>query len=225
MSVELRPPRMEDAEALVAMFKRFDRAYGSDSESLEELRVWFETPGFDMTLDARVALRNDAIVAYGDVGDAGRDGKFVYVDLRPDPESFDAAPAVFDFLEGRAAEFLSPEGVMKAWAPERAEELRGLIESRGFDFDRYSFRMGMALNAEPPEPKWPPGTSLLPFRRETDTEIVYEVHQEAFSEESDRVRDRFDEWQHWMQREPFDSELWFLAYAADELAGVSLCRG
>jgi mycothiol synthase len=225
VSVELRPPQREDADALAAMFERFGSTYGADLESVTDIEAWFDNPGADMERDARVALLDGTIVGYADASDAARDGKFVYLDMRSESaHRGDAEPALLDFVEHRARDLAVRGGVIKVWAPKDAEELRRLIEARGFAFDSYSFRMGIDLTEEPPEPVWPAGITVRSFRRDQDTETVYEAHQEAFSEEPDHFRDPFDEWQHWSFRDGFDPALWFLAEDGDELAGISLCR-
>lgn len=225
VSVELRPPRLQDAAALVGLFGEFGRMYDADHESQSDIESWFTNPGMDLNRDARIALIGDEIAGYGDVGDAGKDGRMLYLDVRLDPERLDTAtPPLFDFVEARAAELAGPGSVVKVWSPERAEGLRRLIEDRGYVFDSYSLRMGIKLDGELPAPEWPDDISLRPFDRENDTELVYAVNQEAFEDEPDHVRDPYDEWVHWALREPFDPALWFLAFDGGELAGISLCR-
>lgn len=224
MSVELRPPRVEDAVELAVLFKRFGDAYGAEYERHPDIETWFTNPGMDLERDARIALEDSAIVGYGDAGDAGGEGSFVYLDLRIDPDRIhDVAPVVLDFAEGRALELAREGGVLKAWTPERAAELGALYGERGFAFDHLSLRMEVELGEEPATPEWPEGISVRTFR-ETDTKAVYEADQEAFADEPDHVREPFDEWTHFAFRDPFDPELWFLAFDGDEVAGLSLCR-
>ena len=226
MSVELRSPRMEDAAELARVFGVFAREYGEgDYESASDLETWFTNPGMNLEADARVAVADGEIVGYGDVSDAARDGTTIYLDLRVLPsQAGQIEPALFDFMEGRAGELTRREGTLRIWSPERAEHLRGLIAERGFTFEKYSFRMGIELDDEIPEPEWPEGIVLRPFDRDADTDLVYEVNQEAFEDEPGHVRDPYDEWRHSAFREPFDPGLWVLAFDGRELAGISLCR-
>jgi len=225
MSVQLRPPRFEDAAALAAVFGEFGRTFGADLESVVELESWFTSPGVDLDRDARVALIDGEIVGYGDASDAANDGMAIYLDLRVHPAHVGKAEsALFDFLEDRAAELAKPGAVLRIWSPDRIESLRQLIERRGYEFDSYSFRMGIELDGELPEPEWPEDISLRPFDRESDTRLVYGANQEAFEDEPGHVRDPYDEWVHWAFHEPFDPDLWFLAFDGGELAGISLCR-
>jgi mycothiol synthase len=222
MDVKLRPPCIEDVDAIADMSARFSSEY---LESPAELRTWFDQPGWDAERNARVAEIDGAVVGYGDVSDAARDGLFVYLDARSDPTHREAVePVLLDFVVGRGMDLCAGGGALKIWAPKEADGLRALIEGRGFDFDHYSFRMGADLAEAPPQPEWPEGISLRTFRPDVDTEAVYEAHQTAFEEEPDSFRDPLDEWKHWSFREPFDPELWFLAHEGDSLAGISLCR-
>ena len=224
MSVELRPPELADAAALAGMFGEFAQAYGTEHDFQQDIEAWFTNPGMNLEQDARIALIDGEVAGYGDVGDAGKDGKAVYLDLRFHPEHPDAIAPLFDFVEGRAGELVKPGGKIRVWAPEAAQDFRTLIEDRGYAFDSYSFRMGRELDGDISEPQWPEDISVRTFDRDNDTRLVYEVNQEAFEDEPGHVRDPYDEWAHWAFREPFDPELWFLAFDGGELAGISLCR-
>jgi mycothiol synthase len=225
MSVELRPPKVEDAPALAACFREFGRAYGADIESQGDLESWLANPGLDIDRDARVVLVEGDVVGYGDVSDAAQDGLAIYFDMRVRAEhSGEAEAALLEFLEDRAAELAKPGATLKIWSPERAENLRSLIAEHGFEFANYSVRMEVSLEGELPAPEWPEGIAVRSFDRDSDAGLVYEVSQEALEDEPDHVRDPFDEWKHYAFRDPFDPTLWFLAFDGGELTGISLCR-
>jgi mycothiol synthase len=224
MDVTLCPPRLEDAGAIADMFAEFARAYGTEHDFQQDIENWFTNPGMDLERDALVALLDGGIVGYADASDAGRDGSALYIDLRFHPDHPEAVEPLFGFAEGRAEELVKPGGTIRAWAPKAAEGLRSSIESRGYTFNNFSFRMGRSLEGDISEPRWPEGIELRPFDRESDTVLVYDASQEALEDEPGHVRDPYDEWLHYAFREPFDPELWFLAFDGGELAGVSLCR-
>jgi hypothetical protein len=56
VSVELRPPRREDAAAIATALNEFNRTFGFDLDSPEEGAVWLEFPSFDLERDVRVAV-------------------------------------------------------------------------------------------------------------------------------------------------------------------------
>jgi mycothiol synthase len=219
VSVELRPPRPEDAGAIAEV----SRLFGDADLTVSDLESWFGVPSLDLERDARVALLDGTIVAYGDVGDAASGGKFLWTDVRAHPRHPAAAAALLDFVESRARELAADGGLIKAWSPEQAEGWRELLESRGYGLHHYSLRMAIDVVDEPPPPEWPEGISVRPFRS-GDEQPVYEVQQETFSDQRDFSREPFDEWSQWSFREPFDPGLWLLAFEGDELAGISLCR-
>lgn len=217
--MELRPPRTDDAPAIVEVTHR----WGFPDETVADVEMWFEMPSVDLGRNARVAVSDGAVVGYGDVGDRSGEGKLFWLDARGERE---ALPGVLDFLEGRARELARQEDAkLKAWSPEPNAEWRAVLEARGFELDRYSFQMRMELPDQLPEPDWPEGITVRTYRKEEDEQAVYETHQETFSDERDFERDPFDEWKQWSYREPFDPELWFLALDGDELVGVLLGRG
>jgi len=129
------------------------------------------------------------------------------------------------FVDGKAVGYAdifnsSREGKV---TPEKAAALRELLESRGFFFEHFSFRMVAELEDDLPDPEWPEEISVRTFRDE-DLRAVHELHQETFGDLRDHSRTPFDVWRHWTLREPFEPGLPFLALADDELAGISICR-
>ena len=224
MTVELRPPRRDDAHAIAAALNAFNRPAGFDLDTPEEVGVWLELPSIDFERDARVGFVDGRIVGYSEASDPSGEGKFVYMDVRADPAHPEAGAALFDFAEEHARELAVPGGRVKLWTPEGAAAWRRFLESRGYVVQRQSLRMFARLEREPPEPDWPAGVSIRTFRRDDDERAVYELQQETFSDQRDYVPDTFEDWLHWSLSDPFDPELWFLAEAEDELVGISLCR-
>jgi mycothiol synthase len=225
VSVELRPPLLEDAAAIADALNEFNRPAGFDLDTSEEVGVWLELPSIDFEQDARIALVDGRIVGYSEASDSSGEGKFVYMEVRADPACPEAGVALFDFAEDHARELAAQGGKLKIWTPEGAVKWRDVIESRGYTLDHHSLRMIAGLEQAPPEPVWPDGVSVRTFRGEYDEHAVYEVQQETFSDQRDFTPESFEDWRHWSQRDPFDPGLWFLAVQGDELAGISLCRG
>jgi len=223
MTIQLRSPRREDVPAIVSALNEYGRIAGVDEETASEVESWFDVPSLDLDRDSRVAVVEGRVVGYGDVDNAGGQGTQFRVDLRVDPAFPQAQAVLLDFVEARAREQAAPDGRVRIWAPEGAATSRALLERRGYAVQRFSFRMVVDLDDDPPAPAWPDGMTVRTFDPERDVEVVYEAHQEAFSDEEDFVRDPFADWQHWAFRDSFDPDLWFLATDADALAGLSLC--
>ena len=226
MTVELRPPRREDAAAIAAALNEFNRAFGFDLDSPEEVAVWLEFPSFDLEHDVRVAVVDGEIVGYSEAFAPPGDDNFVFADVRAGPAHTEASEALLEFVEEHAREVAAPGGKIKIWTAEKAEDWRTFLEARGYELRRYSLRMIAGLEDEPPEPTWPAGISVRTLRGEEDELPAYELEQETFADQGDdHVPESFEDWRHWMRRDPFDPGLWFLAFAGDELVGISLCRG
>ena len=224
MSVELRPPSLDDAEELAGVADEFGRVKDGDRITQDKVEAWLGTPSIDIEQDARIALMDGRIIGYGDVFDSSRQGKLLWLFLAAHPAHPDVWPPLLDFLEERAAALAAPGGRVKTTVPEKAADLHAALESRGFAFDRFSFRMLAVLNGNLLEPEWPEGISVRPFGGEEDARPAYEVQEETFSDHDDHSPISYEDWRYWAFRESFDPELWFLAFGDGELQGVCLCR-
>jgi mycothiol synthase len=226
VTLELRPPVLEDAAAIADALNEFNRPAGFDLDSADEVTVWLEFPSFDLEQDVRVAVEGGKIVGYAEAVQLPDDTKLVFADVRAGPEHGDASAALLDFVERRARELAAPGGRLRIWTAERADAWRQFLESNGFEVQRYSLRMVADLEAEPPEPAWPEGISVRTRERVQDDRAAYDLQRETFADQGGGyVSEPFEDWLHWVKREPFDPGLWFLAFAGDELVGISLCRG
>jgi hypothetical protein len=56
-------------------------------------------------------------------------------------------------------------------------------------------------------------------------DLAEDARRSRIKGQDDYVSERFEDWLHWVNCEPFDPSLWFLAFDGDQLAGISLCRG
>jgi ribosomal protein S18 acetylase RimI-like enzyme len=100
-----------------------------------------------------------------------------------------------------------------------------LHENEGYQPIRFSWHMEIQLTEAPGVPSFPTGIELRPFNLEQHNHVVYEAHEEAFSDHWGHVRGSFEDWNHHMiERENFDPSLWFIAWDGDQIAGYSLCR-
>jgi hypothetical protein len=67
---------------------------------------------------------------------------------------------------------------MRAFAFEREDYLRQALEDRGYGFIRHHLFMLIELSSEPPDPGWPEGILVRPFRP-GDERAVYEADMEC----------------------------------------------
>jgi mycothiol synthase len=224
--VKLRPPTLADAPAIAETFNEVSVSlYGSAEVSVDEVRLWLEAPDFDLERDAVVAEAEDgAVVGYGDLSDPSRVGRLIWIDAQTRLGATGVATALLDELEPRAEERLAPDGRLKAYVAERNTALAAVVQARGYEVVRHSFRMQADLADEPVEPEWPEGITVRDFRPGEDDRRVYEVQEETFADQTDPEPLTYEEWRHWSFREPFDPDLWFLAEEGRELVGILLAR-
>jgi mycothiol synthase len=205
------------------MVDEFGRATDSDRMTEAVAKTWLGTPSIDLERDARSALVEGRVVGYCDVFDSSGEGKLLWLFLAASPAYPDAWPPLLDFAEARAGELASPGGRIGAAVPEKAVDLREALESRGFAFERFSFRMTASLDGELAEPEWPEGISVRSFHPE-DARAVYDVQEETFSDLEDHSPLSYEDWTYWSFRDGFDPGLWFLAEGDGQLQGIVLCR-
>jgi mycothiol synthase len=172
-------------------------------------RLW-TTPGFDRELDAR--LEEGACGAVVDIGNGS-----MWLDLCGRP-----SPALLDWAETRALE-RSPRVLSGAWSSN--QNLLRELGRRGFELIRHSQRMQVDLAEPPPAPDWPDGFGVRTFRP-GDERVFYAVQHEAFEDSWEPSNTPFEEWEHWFlgSSPRFAPDLWFLALAGDQPAGVAICH-
>jgi ribosomal protein S18 acetylase RimI-like enzyme len=205
VSAALRPPREEDLQEVA---RRMSLHW---PEPVDEgtVRQGWTAPGVDVERDARLDAAGYAMVE--DLG-AGR----AWIDLRGSP-----SPALMDWAEAHAGE-AGTRLFAGAWSSNEAV-LRQLAQ-RGFAPVRHSLRMEIDLTEATADPAWPDGVEVRTFR-EGDERTFYDVHRETFEDSWEPMEETFEEWTHWLLRPPaFVPELWFLALAGGEPAGIAVCH-
>lgn len=199
----VRPPRDEDAPAIVALRSRF----APESFTEERLRREWSEPGFDRARDARVAEGGYAAVEE-------LDDRRTWIELHGERPASLLAWAV-----GRATGRRLLSG---AW--EGNEPVLGALAAAGFRPVRRSYRMAIGLERFPTVPPPPAGLELRAFRL-GEERAVYETQMETFEDSWEHVHMPYERWLHWtVERPGFDPGLWLLAVDGDAIAGIVLCR-
>jgi mycothiol synthase len=219
---ELRPPRADEAAAIAELANRVsDELFGEREETEATVRQWLTAPELDPREDIRVAVADDApILGYVDVS-AHPEPKY-WIDVRvPTSVSTDVRDALLTWAEGRARDRKAT--LVRAFTSDQDTAAKDVLERRGYELIRHSYRMRIDFEGEPPAPEWPEGVTVR-SATEADIETAYETYSETFEDTWEFGHDPFDEWRHWMIEDDLDLSLWFLAEGKGELAGIALCK-
>jgi mycothiol synthase len=192
--------------------------YGEPAMGADELREWFDLPDFVAVVAER---RDGLLVGYADLMALGERNRY-WIDLRvpPGEHGESAADALLEAMEAAAA----PGAEIKASAASVDDLAITSLQARGYEADRYSFRMQIALDGKLEPPSWPDGVALRPYVPGRDDEAIYEVQEETFADMSDYTSVSYETWRGLAFLGSHDPSLWFLAVDGDEIAGISLCR-
>jgi mycothiol synthase len=216
----VRPPRPDEAEKVAALICACDIAdTGEPDWNVEETRGDWIRLGFDLARDARVVEAPDGrLVAYTDV--------FVRPNavevaantcLNPEFRSPELDEALIVLGESLAAQHapLPVRQMVPAW--------RGQVfEARGYNPQRWLWRMRGDLTQPPPEPEWPDGFGVRTMKP-ADERRVYELIEEAFVR-PERAPVAYEEWRRFIvEREDFDRSLAFIAVNGSAIVGTAMC--
>jgi GNAT superfamily N-acetyltransferase len=171
-------------------------------------RAW-SAPDLDPTLDVRLDANGYALLE--SLGD-GR----VWLELHGRPSE-----ALLDWAEARAGE-KGRRLFSGAWAPN--EPVLRELAARALRLVRRAHHMEIDLSGPTPIASWPSGIEVRTFRPD-DERTFHAVQQETFEDSWEPVRMPFDEWSERLLTPPvFEPELWFLALAGAEPAGLAMCH-
>ncbi|KPJ61063.1 MAG: hypothetical protein AMJ46_03595 [Latescibacteria bacterium DG_63] len=232
----VRPATMSDASAVVDVFNACSlETLGRPEYTVGEIEKDWQVPGFDLATDTQTVVTADnRLVGYGDLW--GSSLTFVqfrsWVRVHPEFRGQGIGTYLNRWVEARARERLgkAPEGarvVLRTTAPAKDSAAGMLLHDRGMAEVRHSWQMEMALDKDPPAPKWPEGVSVR-TRRDGDEREIYQVRCAAFKGHWGIADEPFEEglakWRHIMERDPYyDPSLWFLAEQEEQIVGFSIC--
>ncbi|HEX7255496.1 MAG TPA: GNAT family N-acetyltransferase [Gaiellaceae bacterium] len=221
MSVSLRAPRLDEAGAIADLVNRVTHElFGEREETEATVRQWLTAPELDHEHDIRVAVRDGALVGYGDI--APHPEPNYWIDVRvPVSEADDVRDDLISWGEERVRQ--RNGSLIRAFTYDADEPEKLALERRGYVLIRHSYRMRIDFDGDPPEPEWPEGVTVRPAT-DADIRTAYDVYSETFADTWGFAQDPFDEWSHWMLEEGFDLSLWFVAEIGGEAAGIALCK-
>lgn len=220
--IVLRAPTLADVGAVVDVINRASqRRRGQDEVDANAIEGWWtQPPPFDLARDAVVAVRGGSVVGYGDLGDQAHDGSVLWLDVRGEANS-----EVHAELERRALERRSPDGVVRAVADETDGVLRAILEERGYEWIRSSYRMGIELRGATFSPVWPAGAVVRTAVEGVDEPLLHELGERSFADHWGHTPTRYEDWLHSFRSMGVgDPSLCFIAEVDGASAGVAICR-
>ena len=234
----IRPATLDDAKEVTTMFNVVSQAMmGADDCDENELSNDWQSPGFDIEKDARVALNPEGkIVAYQDCFAISKTPVHptVWGRVHPDYQNMGLGTYLFNWGKERAKHVLEkvPEDIrvsIRTWSLSSWKPAAELLENLGLKVIRNFYMMAIDMEEAPPAPAWPEGITVRTYNHPEDAEAVYRADDDAFKDHFGYVEEDFEEgfkqFQHFrFNDEGFDPNLWYLAVDGDEIAGFSLCR-
>lgn len=221
MTVELRPPRPDEAAEIAELANRVsEELFGEREETEATVRQWLTAPELDLEHDVRLAVDAGQLVGYADL--APHPEPKYWLDARvPMSAPDEVRDALLGWAESRARE--RGASLIRAFTYDRDIREKAALERDGYDLIRHSYRMRIDFADDPPEPEWPGGV-VARAATEADIGAAYETYIETFQDTWEFGADPFEEWRHWMIEDGLDLSLWFFAEAGGEVAGVALCK-
>lgn len=208
---------MEDAASATAVLNRHSHdLHGTDDTTAAQVAEAWRSPEVDFPADVFLAERDGRLVGYADVfvwGDTA------WLDVRAtDPDALD--PLLEASVRSASTK---PVAYVRGWASEHDRAMQEAYERARFRSFRHSFRMEIGLEGELPEPVWPAGFAVRPFR-EGDERSFHAAHMASFADTWGFAEEPFEHWAHWMLGEMFQPDHWFVVETHEEVAAIAICR-
>src|SRR5688500_13828964 len=232
--LNLRPAEWADVKPVAQLILDVCTADGDPTVAVtpEELESEWRSPGFELERNAWVVETSDG----GIVGFQEFNNRHAHASLmgdgyvHPEYHGHGIGTAMLRALEGQAREEMKlAEPDLRIFIrngmPIGDTSARQLHVNEGYHPIRFSWHMEIELNEVPPTPAWPEGIELRLFGMEQHDRMVFEAHEEAFSDHWGHTPGTFERWQHNISgRDDLEPSLWFIAWDGDQIAGYSLCR-
>ncbi len=150
------------------------------------------------------------------------DAPNVWGDVHPEAVGRGLGTALLELAEARARELGASAVRNEVFAQD--ETAAALLESRGYVPVRRHYGMRIELGDEaPPEPDWPGGLTVAPFR-DGDGPAFHAALGESFQDEWGHTPLEYEEWRRArLDADDFDPEVWAVVRDGDEVAAVIRC--
>jgi ribosomal protein S18 acetylase RimI-like enzyme len=226
----LRPPRRDDAHAIVALAVACDIAeYGAPDFTGEDLEADWAAPRFTLERDAWV-IESPAgrLSGYADLWDR-EPGREFRASLYVHPEDWDigTGPRLLAAAEARTRGKLREAGTdaarLAAVVPSVNHRKQALLKAAGYRLTRTYYRMDIDLRERDPRPAPVSGLEIRAFRPGVDDAAAHLAIDESFADHFGHVHETIEDWKQLRMGDPrYNPELWHIAWDGDEVAGAIL---
>ncbi len=225
-----RPPRREDAPAVVELMNACQRADGDEPDmTVEELlKDWH---GVDLGEESILVLDADGkIIGFADL----LTRHYIHVNVYPFAVPGPHWESVWAYLTAwgeawaqahlplaKGADQMSIYHFVHANNRNAADFLTG----HGYTLVRTHYIMEARLDSPPPAPTWPTGIAIRTFATDEDGDKFFEAGEESFQDMWNRPPSTRERWLQPTTAETFDPTLWFLPYEVEsgKIAAICLC--
>ena len=231
-----RPATMDDLPAAVELHELNERqVLGHTSGFARRFEMFWTAPDCSVGEDIRVVESPQGKVVGCEKVIA--QPPFVQARLIGDvhPEFCDRGIGSYlvQWAESRARKITSraPEGArltLQSWAVAGDERSAALLSDQGMAVVRHFVFMMIDFDGPPEAPVWPEGIEVRPVTVAEHGRAISAADEEIFRDHwgfaPKSAEDAYERFRHWTENDPeLDESLWFVAFAGDEIAGVSIC--
>lgn len=240
-----RGATLADIEIATGLMNAYSQHYLGTIEALPDAiyNEWL-SPGFDPATDIRLVFSPQGkAVGYAEAWDTANPPvhPWVWWCVHPPHLGQGISSYLLSWAETRLQPAIDrcPPGTRVAYragVDTRILSAKRAMQKHGMNYIRSNYRMGIDMQAPPPQPMWPEGIRLKVFDLERDNLAeVYQADIDAFKDHFGFVESPFQEalerFKHFMTGEDaYQPGLWFLAMAngspgkGERIAGICLNR-
>jgi GNAT superfamily N-acetyltransferase len=231
-----RPCTLNDAGSISDLINASSRFHlGVEQSTPNTEYQYLQTPGLNMKTDTLLVFSPEGqLAAHGNVwaNILPPVHPFIWVRVHPDFENLGLGTFLNLWAEQRCYKLVDevPENArisMRTIFYAQLKPASRLLENLGWSVIRHNLRMRIEFDSPSPEPRWPYGIKLRPFKFERDIEDLYCVQDEIFRDHFGYIEQSYEEgfanFKHYAEFDTYDPEIWYVAVDGDQIAGMVLC--
>ena len=239
---------MDDLEVALDTINSYSLALaGVTEDTVETLKLYWQSAGFDLSTDTLLILTPQGQVAgYTEFWERGEPyiRQIGWSCVHPDHWGRGLGKVLLEWSieRGRRNVWKAPEGtqvVMQHFSWSTNQAAARLFTTHGFQYVRSNYIMRIDFNGPPQAPALPDGITIRPIAGQATSGVdeeraalfaAHEAFKDHWGNTSQPFEDYYQRYKHQIDQDPHhDPSLWFIALdgdianGVDAIAGVSLC--